>query len=375
MKIAFISLMRFSPWGGSEELWSKTALLALTEGHTVFSLTCDWGLSTSTRIKKLQDAGVITHFYYNDSRNIVDRVAVKLGLKKPKSEIIPILDADIFVISNGSVWDFTRSRNIISSFISKPYIMLSHNTLDYGGVVAEDVRSYAIQILDQAAQRLFVSERNRQGAERQLAHGLRDYKVVSNPISIRGVAVKSFPQSDKLLMASVGSLDCDIKGQDLLLEALSSNTWQGREFRLKIYGSGPDKQYLHHLINFYGLQGKVTLEGHVADVDSIWEENQVLIVSSTTEGVPMVVVEAMLSGRPVLGTDVGAVDRYVLEDKTGFLVPVAKAKYLALGLEKLWDSREKLQQMGENAFKHTVTITETYPEKAFLNLIKNSLLE
>ena len=47
-----------------------------------------------------------------------------------------------------------------------------------------------------------------------------------------------------------------------------------------------------------------------------------------------------------LDTDVGDVDCYVREGETGFLVGVAKVKYLAAGLERLWRARENLRQMG-----------------------------
>lgn len=372
MKISFISLMRGASWGGSEELWSKTALRALAEGHGVESLTYG-GNPLPPRITKLRDAGVDTKFYYGESPALLARAAVKLGLQKKRIEKLPAISADVCVISNGSVWDFIRLRPVTDHILrsGRPYIMLAHNTLDYGDVLDEGQREYAIQVLQKAAKVLFVSERNWRGAERQLAHPIPGAQVVANPVNIRQAFIKPFPVSDTLRMASVGSLDCSFKGQDLLLEALSGEVWRERDFLLKIYGTGPHASYLHHLIGAYGLQGKVTLEGHVSDVDRIWETNQVLVLSSVTEGVPMVVVEAMLSGRAVLGTDVGAVDRYVREGQTGFLVAVAKAKYLAAGLEKLWNSRPALKQMGEKAFQQALAIADPHPEEHFLDLIKS----
>jgi glycosyltransferase involved in cell wall biosynthesis len=373
MKIAFVSLMRGANWGGSEELWSKTALRALSEGHKVETLTYGWD-PLSPRLLKLQEAGVSTKFYYGESTALLDRIAVKLRVKKRKIEMLPSVEADVCVISNGSIWDFIRLRPVTDHILAtgKPYIILAHNTLDYGDILDEQQREYAIRVLEKAARVLFVSERNWRGAERQLAHPIRGAQVVANPVNIRKAFIKPFPTSERLLMASVGSLDCSFKGQDLMLEALNGAVWKERDFLLRIYGTGPHTQYLHHLIASYGLQGKVTLEGHVSDVDGIWEASQVLVLSSVTEGVPMVVVEAMLSGRAVVGTDVGAVDLYVKEGETGFLVPVAKAKYLAEGLEKLWNSRARLKEMGEHAFKHAIAITDATPEENFLNIIKAS---
>lgn len=374
MKIGFVSLMRVASWGGSEALWSKTALLALAQGHAVETLTYHHQ-PEAPQIAKLRQAGAVTKFYDDDSPAVLDRLAVKLKLKKRQSETLPTMTADIFVLSNGSIWDFIRSSAVTNHILvlGKPYILLSHNTREFGENLNEEREAYAASVLRNAAARLFVSERNRQGAERQLARPLGECQIVGNPVNIRQARIKPFPVAQSLLMASVGSLTCDYKGQDILLEALSSDAWKERDFRLKIYGTGPDTAYLHRLIELYGLQGNVTLEGHVSDVDQIWATSQVLVLSSTSEGVPMVVVEAMLSGRAVLSTDVGAVERYVLEGETGFLVPVANAKYLAAGLEKLWENRASLPEMGAKAYRHAIAVTDAKPEQSFLALIKAAL--
>jgi glycosyltransferase involved in cell wall biosynthesis len=373
MKIGFVSLMGVAPWGGSEELWSKTAKLASSQGMQVQSLTLHWN-TESPRITQLREIGIKTTFYQRDSRTLRDRIAVRLGLQKPKSEMFSEIDADVYVLSCGTIWDFYSFRSITDYIVSKskPYIILAHSAYEYGNIVPEASRYYAISILKKAALRLFVSERNRQCAERQLAHPVGSYHIVNNTVNIYEARIKAYPQTDKLLLASVGSLDCVIKGQDMLLEALSSEKWLHRDFSLKIYGRGPDEQHIRRLVEFYQLQDKVTLEGHVNDVDLIWEANQVLVLSSTIEGVPMVVVEAMLAGRTVLATDVGGVERYVVDGQTGFMIGEPKAKYLSQGLEKLWNNRANLQAMGENAFYRTQSLVDPTPEQSFLNLITAS---
>jgi len=370
MEIGFVSLMCVAPWGGSEELWSKTALLAVQQGLEVQSLTMHWD-PVSPRIAKLREAGVETKFYQRDSRALTDRVAVRMGLQKPKSQVFPAMNADVYIISSGILWDICAFRAITDYVLSKgkPYIILEHNAFEYGDIVPENLRGYAISVLEGAALRLFVSERNRQCAERQLAHSMGVYQVVNNPVNIREASIKPYPYSDKLLLASVASLDCLTKGQDLLLEALSGDIWRTRDFSLKIYGRGPDEQHIRQLIDFYTLQDKVTLQGHVSDVDHIWETNQVLVLSSTIEGVPMVVVEAMLAGRTVLATDVGGVERYVVDGQTGFMIGEPKAKYLSQGLEKVWNHRAQLKQLGENAFNRTLALVDSNPEQSFLNHI------
>jgi glycosyltransferase involved in cell wall biosynthesis len=373
MKIGFVSLMRVASWGGSEELWSKTALRALAEGHNVETLTYSYD-PISLHIAKLREVGVDTKFYQQDSSLLLDRMAVKLGVKKKRSANLPILEADVYVISCGSTWDFVIYNNITDKVIAtgKPYILLSHNSLESGAILNDSQREYAVRAFEGASKVLFVSERNRRCAERQMAYYLPKAQIVSNPIRVQEIAVRPFPVSDKLLLAFVGTIECDFKGIDLLLEALSGEIWRSRDFHLSLYGKGPNEKYIQRLIELYNLQGKVSLQGYVNDVDRIWETSQALVLSSTSEGVPMVVIEAMLSGRAVLSTDVGAAERYVKDGETGYLVSAAKARYLAEGLEKLWQNRTNLQQMGEKAFAHARAITEMDPIKKFLSLIESA---
>lgn len=366
MKIGFVSLMHGAIWGGSEELWSKTALLALTEGHTVVSLTYGWSISPP-KIQKLQEAGVITKFWFDDSSSLLTRIAVKLGLKTAKSKLVPAIDVDVFVVSNGSIWDFIRRRTITDKIIEtdKPYIIISHSSYEYGDIVTDTQREYGIKVLQKASKLFFVSERNRKNAERQLAYSIKNFEIIGNPINIKQANIKPFPASDKLLIASVGMIECSVKGQDILLEALSGEAWKNRDFLLRIYGTGPHVAHLRNLIVLYNLQDKVILEGHVSDIDRIWESNQALVLSSSTEGAPLVVVEAMLSGRAVLATDVGDVDRYVVEGHTGFIVEVAKAKYLAAGLEKLWNNRVNLNNWEKMLFIMPMLSRRCIPKKAY----------
>jgi glycosyltransferase involved in cell wall biosynthesis len=372
MKIAFVSLMKILPWGGSEELWYKTAKLALTNGNSVYTLTQRWP-DTPSKIEELQQLGAHTQFYYTAAYPpLVDRVAIKLRLKQRINDLVPDIKADVYILSNGSVFDFIYNQQIIKKIIEsgKPYIMISQHNFENGNIAPINQRDYAINTIEKAAQFFFVSERNIHSAERQLAYAINNAQVISNPINIQKVSVKKYPLSTKLLMACVARIDCSFKGQDILLQVLSTELWAGRDFQLSLYGSGPHLAYLQQLIEFYSLQDKVVIEGHVHNVDQIWEANQVLVLPSLSEGTPLALVEAMLSGRAALSTDVGDNNKYVLSGTTGFLTPIASPECIATALEELWQHKEELQTMGENAYNHAMRITDLHPDRTLLNFIE-----
>ncbi|MGY2133409.1 glycosyltransferase family 4 protein [Hymenobacter sp. HD11105] len=371
MTIAFVSLMRAFPWGGSEELWFRAAKLALAKGHTVCTLTQRWD-KVPDKIKEIEQLGGMTFFYDVATYNIAEKIAIKLRAKKNESDTVPDIDADVYIISNGSTWDFLYNYYLTRKILSKgkPYILISQHSFENGHIVQAERRNDAISIIEKAEKVYFVAERNWRAAERQLGHVITNSQVISNPVNIREVAIRAFPDSAKLLMACIARFDCDFKGQDILLQALSSEQWRARDFSLKLYGNGPHSSHLQQLIEMYALQEKVIIEGHVQDIDNIWQMSQVLVLPSLSEGTPLVVVEAMLSGRPVLTTNVGDNNKYILNNKTGFLAATASVECLTQSLNELWSKKDVLSKMGEAAYAHATTLVDFQPEETLLESIR-----
>lgn len=369
MKIAFISLLKILPWGGSEELWLRAAHIALKQGHEVYSITQKWQ-SVPKKIEGLQIAGATTVFYQVPEYSVKDRALIKLRLKQRESMVVPEIDADIYVFSCGTVFDISYSQNIVHEILrnSKPYIIINQHNYESGFIPSEVQRDYFIKILIEAKKCLFVSQRNMTTAVRQLSSGLPNAVIIDNPVNISAPAIKAYPSSNKLLMACVARLDCNFKGQDILLEALSSKQWQERNYQLNFYGTGPHHDHLERLVKLYNLSDKVNLVGHVSNIDELWEKNQVLILPSLSEGTPLSLIEAMLSGRSALVTDVGGNSQYIT-DKTGFLASTASVDCLTKSLEELWNKKESLQELGESAFHHAKAITNLMPEVELLNYI------
>lgn len=362
--------MTVFPWGGSEDLWYKAAKLALSQGHAVSTLTKRWD-AVPARIAELRQLGATTAFYHPQPTSLAGRVAHRLRLRTVPPFFVPAVAADVYVISNGSTWDFIRFRPITEQFVGlgRPYVLISQHSFESGDVVAGSDRANALDVIGRAAAVFFVAQRNLEAAERQVAGVIGRARIISNPLNTRKKTIMPYPPSATLLLACVARLECQIKGQDLLLQALSGPGWAARDFRLRFYGQGPDHDYLRALIVLYGLQDKVTLEGHVADVDRIWETNQVLVLPSFSEGTPLALLEAMMAGRPALATDVGDTGRYVRPGHTGILLATASVKCLRAGLEELWQARANLATMGQRAFEHARAITDFAPEATLLTAV------
>jgi glycosyltransferase involved in cell wall biosynthesis len=104
------------------------------------------------------------------------------------------------------------------------------------------------------------------------------------------------------------------------------------------------------LINESHLHGIFHLVGYRDDVATIVSELDMLVLPSHTEGFGRVVVEAMLAGKPVVGTNVGGIPEIIDEGLTGFIVPPFSPEPLAQAIIKILQDSELAKRMGFEGF-------------------------
>lgn len=118
------------------------------------------------------------------------------------------------------------------------------------------------------------------------------------------------------------------KGLYVLLDAAAAVREQRPGVRWFVFGDGPLHGELEQAIATRGLGGVVHLAGSRPDVDSELAAADLVVVTSQWESGPLVVLEALALGRPVVSTDVGLV-REVIDPSSGRIVPVGDAGRLA----------------------------------------------
>jgi glycosyltransferase involved in cell wall biosynthesis len=365
MKIAFISLMDGFPWGGSEELWYRTALAALSQGHQLQVCVKYW--ENNAKIESLQKQGVNiayrTQGIKSFSSRVFDKLRVKRGEQSPTYfDQIKSFSPDVLLISMGDTFSFFYDPlYYFLQEIKKPYNLISQFNVETGGLQSPVIIERISKTYPWSSF-YFVSQRNLTTAQRQCANELQNAKVINNPVNISERKIAPWPSGAVLKMACVARLECSYKGQDILLEALSDHQFNDVSFELDFYGSGPDEGHLKKLISFYGLGAKVFLRGHSSNIDELWAEHHILVLPSISEGTPLSLQEAMLKGRPALTTDVGGCAQLVLDGHTGYLSPVSSTASLKKSLAQLFSTPlHHLEQMGQNAFKHADALIEANP--------------
>jgi glycosyltransferase involved in cell wall biosynthesis len=123
------------------------------------------------------------------------------------------------------------------------------------------------------------------------------------------------------------------KGQDLLLRVLARERSRTRPVSVTFYGSGHQREGLEGMAQQLGLTN-VTFAGFVRDIAAIWTDHHALVLPSRCEGLPLVLVEAMLSGRVAIVTDVGGSSEVIEDNRTGFLAAAATEDSLDEAMER-----------------------------------------
>ena len=121
-----------------------------------------------------------------------------------------------------------------------------------------------------------------------------------------------------------------------------------RRARLMILGDGPLRGELQALISELGLDDTVRLLGYVENPLKYFARADVFVLSSHVEGLPNVLVEAMMCGCTPVSTDCPTGPREVLQDgKFGYLVPMRDPVAMAAGIEKALDRPIPKQRLAE----------------------------
>jgi colanic acid/amylovoran biosynthesis glycosyltransferase len=127
------------------------------------------------------------------------------------------------------------------------------------------------------------------------------------------------------------------KGFSLLLEACRLLAEQGVDFKLTLAGDGPERPQLVKLIGEYDLTARVELPGFVAhgQVSRLLQQAHLFIMPSLVapsgdrDGIPTVILEALLHEVPVVATEVSGIPEVVIPGDTGWLTPPEDAQALA----------------------------------------------
>lgn len=186
---------------------------------------------------------------------------------------------------------------------------------------------------------------------------------------------------DTFQILSVGYL-IERKGFEYLIKAMSYVLKEHKNARLIIVGSGPLESKLKELIYEMGLENEVEIVKNVSDEELLMRYNSsdlfvlpsIVDSQGNTEGLGVVLLEAMACGLPVMGSDVGGISDIIVNGETGLLFNEKDSKKIAEKIKFVIENKpqmDKIAKKGSNFVKMNFSwekIAESY-----LSFYKNVL--
>lgn len=155
-------------------------------------------------------------------------------------------------------------------------------------------------------------------------------------------------EQSELELIFVGRLSDSRKNIPLLLKAFQQVLQVIPNVNLTLIGDEPSQEITNQIIDF-GIEDGIKTPGYVSDVVTYLQDSDVFVLPSYQEGLGIAGLEAMSCGLPVVATECGGPEDYVINGKTGFLVSPNDANEFANRLITLLKNSELRHQLGENA--------------------------
>lgn len=103
---------------------------------------------------------------------------------------------------------------------------------------------------------------------------------------------------------AVGRMSPQHKGFDILINAFASFAKEDKDWTLDIVGDGPEHDMLQKLITGHHLEDRITIHPFTQDIQSYYSAASVFVLSSRWEGFPLVIMEALAHGLPIIASDI-----------------------------------------------------------------------
>jgi glycosyltransferase involved in cell wall biosynthesis len=162
------------------------------------------------------------------------------------------------------------------------------------------------------------------------------------------VTKEQWPSKSGFTLVYVGRLE-PVKNHSLLLHAFCLALKSMPGLRLWMVGDGSERTALESLAALLGITSQVTFWGQQIDVASFFSASDTFIMSSTSEGLPISLLQAFSMGLPAIVTDVGGMAEVVRLARAGITAPVRDTAAMAAAILRLAENDAERKQFSKNA--------------------------
>lgn len=354
-KLVFITMNDGSHNGGSEVLWIETAKRMRQLGHDVIVLIKKWD-QASRFFEEFHRMGIKLYFKEDDGFKPISNF-------NPDLVVISLGDQD-----EGTGWFEKCKTHRVS------YVIINQLTKEEA---YWPIRKDKIDVVRKGylgAEKVFFTCRNNiQVMEKRIGCSIPNAGIHYNPYHIdRNTSIPFPSMKDGIKLAIPARLLMIHKGQNLIIELLKEEKWRNRNITVNLYGEGPDEQHLKSLVQKYGLSN-VHFHERQKNIIDIWRVNHAILLPSFMEGLPIVLVGAMVCARVPIVTDIGG-HREVIDDNiNGFIAATPFVTMLDDALERALAQRDKWEEVGKKAREKILDYLPDDPVEDFISQLYSIL--
>lgn len=363
-------------WGGSELLWSRT-VSELSQFSFTIAVCVHEKLKLPQELLLLEKDSKIQIFIHSNSifslwKRMLNRFLPyrkRFKSSNMRHKFILGFNPDLIVMNQG--FNFNAVELMLFAQKNKLCYITISQAVNEGLWPNLALRQKMKLAFVSSIKNYFVSHDNLLVTQNQIGVILDNAAVIRNPFNVPFAIDLDFPKQDVFHLAFVARYDFYAKGQDVLLQVLNKAKWKSRHLQVNFYGEGNDIENLKALVEMYQLTN-VMIHSHTA-TEEIWKMNQGLILTSRFEGLPIVVVEAMLCKRLVIVTNVSGNAEFVRDNESGFIAAAPRPEYVDEALERAWQQRMKWETIGNKARQEITNLIPKNPALEFANELNNLL--
>ncbi|PSL44681.1 glycosyltransferase involved in cell wall biosynthesis [Chitinophaga niastensis] len=378
-------------WGGSEELWARAIPHLQSAGYSITVLKRNLnkrhkqfvnlarqgvlleellpGLRISNNAKMSADLSKAITISFGLLNKVFRRV---LGSVKQDNTLyfngdyrvrkkLQKIQPQFVIVSQGINFDGLELANSCSQ-LGIPYVLIAQKAVDF--YWPSHINRAALRdVYLKASWSYFVSNHNRQLTEEQFGTRFPKSEIIYNTVKVARQIIPMPGTEEGFRLACIGRYFLLDKGQDILIRIMAQPKWRTRPVTISFIGSGVDKEGLMEMVELLGVENVQFLD-YVEDITGLWQNHHALILPSRSEGLPLVLLEAMACGRTAIVSAAGGNQEVITDGVSGF-VGHANEDDFDKAMERAWDAREEWEVMGKRAYTFIEEKVPLQPEKQF----------
>jgi len=304
--------------GGLETVVRSLALGHSAMGHSV-QIAAVLDVASNPFVEEAREAGLQVHVINSPARSLLpERRGVRALLSSTRADVLHSHGYRSDILDIG----VARGMGIPSVTTLHGFSATDRKARAYEWLQLRAVRraSAIVAVSTNVAARVMAS-----GARPERVHLIRNAAGQASPMIAADVAREQLDLREGLHLGWIGRLSAE-KGPDVMVEAMQH--LRDMPITLSFIGDGPDRASLAARAAELGIADRIRFHGRVPDAASLLRAFNAVVLSSRTEGTPMVILEAMQSETPIIATSVGGIPD-MLSAAEALLVPSENPQALA----------------------------------------------